>query len=210
MREEGTSVIKLITSGTIFSVGLSTLLDGSFCGNAQLKPTSDINMKVPSTIKTTKASHGNKAKAVKSFETSQKIHYELVEVLGKNVALRFGPVGQPLNMKDSLRKSALLEAYVRLKLECEQNGIDKAFTDAQLVRVAKYKEFDVDKTVRLLQRMDERYWNITAQQIGDQLNTNTLFPLPRKLQSKDKTFSSFFYMKPSRCVPHNTPIIHRQ
>ena len=45
----------------------------------------------------------------------------------------------------------------------------------------------------------------TVQQLEAQLNTQTLFPLPTGLASKDGAVDSFFYMKPARYRPSKTP-----
>ena len=134
----------------------------------------------------------------------KEVYHKMTETLGSG-PMRFGPVRRPLNVKEMLlQQSSNLQAFIRIKVATEQHGLDKMFTQEQILRVALYHEFDVEKTVRLLRHMDVRYWNVSVAQLEEQLKTQTLFPLPHKLTSKDKKIKSFFYMKPSRFLPHDT------
>ena len=129
---------------------------------------------------------------------------KMMDDLG-NGPMRFGAARRPLDVKRRLlQNSSDLEAFIRLEVETEKHGLQKKFTIEQIFRVALYHNFDVEKSVRLLKHMDERYWNVSADQLAAQLETKTLFPLPSTLMSKDKKIKSFFYMKPSRFVPDDT------
>ena len=130
-------------------------------------------------------------------------HTEMAEVLGTG-PMRFGPPQVPISTKESMRHPSHLEAYIRLKVALEQNGLENNFTDSEVLRVARYHNFDVDRIVKLLKRMDPLYWNTSIFQMAPQLQTQTLFPLPNKLKTKDKKIQSFFYMNWSRHVPSQT------
>ena len=134
----------------------------------------------------------------------KKVHSTMTEVLGKG-PMRFGSVRRPLDLKGRLLLNARdLQAFIRLEVATERHDLQYKFTPEQIFRVALYHDFNVEKSVRLLKQMDDRYWNVSAEQLRAQLETQTLFPLPSKLTSKDKKIKSFFYMKPSRFHPNET------
>uniref|UniRef100_A0A7S3P7W7 CRAL-TRIO domain-containing protein n=1 Tax=Amphora coffeiformis TaxID=265554 RepID=A0A7S3P7W7_9STRA len=148
-------------------------------------------------------------KLMKYVRGEKEVYNDMLEILGEG-PMRFGPVRPPLVVKDTLRKPSDLEAYIHLKVAVEKNGLEEKFAENEIFRAALYHNFNVEKTIKLLKRMDPLYWNISVTQLERQLQTQTLFPLPRKLTSKDKKIKSFFYMKPSRFVPsemHTSSII---
>lgn len=134
----------------------------------------------------------------------KQVHHEMTQALGKG-PMRFGAVRRPLNVKDRLVKNEeVLAAFIELEVAVAGHGIDESFGADHLYRAALYHNFDIEKSVKLLKRMDPRHWNISIAQLETQLETQTLYPLPRKLRSKDKDIDCFFYMKPSRFVPNQT------
>ena len=148
-------------------------------------------------------------KLTKLVRGEKEVYNDMIEILGKG-PMRFGPVRSPLVVKDTIRKPSDLEAYIQLKVAVEKNGLEQKFTDTEILRVAVYHNFHVERTIKLLKRMDPLYWNISATQLQRQLQTQTLFPLPQKMTSKDKMIKSFVYMKPSRFAPsemHTSSII---
>ena len=133
------------------------------------------------------------------------VYRSMSQALGKRTMDRFGPVRRPVDVKECLMtRPADLEAYILLKVRIEGSQLDSVFRPHQILRVAMYHKFNVDKSLRLLKHMDAKNWNISAEQLDAQLSTHTLFPLPNKLMSKDSKIKSFFYMKPSRFVPSET------
>eukprot|EP00977_Amphora_coffeiformis_P018397 scaffold6439_cov167-Amphora_coffeaeformis.AAC.13 len=134
------------------------------------------------------------------------VYRNMLQDLGKDRMDRFGPVRRPLDVKQRLLASpADLEAFILLIFQMEVAHLDTVFSQEQILRVAMFHKFDVDKCFRLLKHMDIKFWNISAEQLEAQLLTHTLFPLPKKLTSKDSKIKSFFYMKPSRFSPTDTP-----
>eukprot|EP00977_Amphora_coffeiformis_P005748 scaffold1221_cov207-Amphora_coffeaeformis.AAC.7 len=129
---------------------------------------------------------------------------ELFASLGEG-PMSFGPVCRGKTIQEELRhcNSAQVEKIIQLKLACETAGLDQKFTDEQIYRVATYKGFSVGKSVRLLKNMDPRFINTTCRQLKDQLETQTLFPLPSLCGVND--IDDFFYMRPSRHCPASTP-----
>lgn len=130
---------------------------------------------------------------------------ELLASFGEG-PIRFGPISRQATVRESLahcKIPAVTERFIRLKLACENAGLDEHYSDEQIFRVASYKDFSVNKSLFLLKRMDPKYLQTTARQIEDQLRTQTLFPLPRLLRSD--RINSFFYMRPSRYDPKVTP-----
>lgn len=128
---------------------------------------------------------------------------ELFASLGEG-PLSFGPVCRGKSIQEELRqcKTAEVEKIIQLKLACETAKLDETFTDEQIFRAAKYKRFNANKSFRLLKSMDSRFTDTTCRQLEDQLRTQTLFPLPH-LQSS--SIDNFFYMRPSRHCPSDTP-----
>ena len=130
----------------------------------------------------------------------------MLQDLGKDIMDRFGPVRLPLDVKQCLMTNpANFEAYVQIDCHMERAQLETGLSQEQILRVAMYHKFDVNKSFRLLKHMDAKFWNISAKQLEAQLSTHTLFPLSKQLTSKDTTIKSFFYMKPSRFTPSETP-----
>lgn len=119
--------------------------------------------------------------------------------------MRFGPVCHAGSIQENLMKCHIssMGNFMRLKETCQNNGLDRHFTEEQIYQVGAYKNFSVGKAFRLLKKMDPRYMNTTIQQIETQLNTHTLFPLPPEVQAPK--VDAFFYMRPSRYHPLETP-----
>lgn len=121
--------------------------------------------------------------------------------------MRFGPACKGRSIQEDLRNcsSDHAQQFIRIKLACDFDAkLKKSYTDEQIFRVATYKDFSVSKTLSLLRKMDIRYMNTTCKQLEEQLRTQTLFPLPR-VQSE--TIESFFYLRPSRYQPSQTPTL---
>ena len=128
---------------------------------------------------------------------------EIYASLGKG-PVGFGPVSRSLTIQQSLKacdNTAAME-FVLLRVKCESAKLSKKFTNEQIFQVAAYKDFSVNKALKLLKNMDPRFINTTIRQIQDQLRTHTLFPLQ---QIRSKHADSFFYMRPSRFFPEDMP-----
>lgn len=136
----------------------------------------------------------------------KEVYQSTVHSLDKGAMDRFGSVRRPLDVKERLKANPMeLDAYIQIKVRIEGSSLDSDFRPDQVLRVIMYHKCNVDKSLRLLKHMNVNYWNISVEQLEAQLSTHTLFPLPRKLKSKDSTIKAFFYMKPSRFVPSETP-----
>jgi hypothetical protein len=131
---------------------------------------------------------------------------ELLANVGEE-SMRFGPHRTiSSSVQEDLRAyPVLMKAFVQLKVAAEKEKSSN-FSDNLLLRVLQYKDGNVSKALKLLRRMDMRYLTATARQLQDQLRTKTLFPLPQGLRAKKNSrLDTFFYMKPSRYTPSETP-----
>ena len=128
---------------------------------------------------------------------------ELLASLGDG-PMKFSPFcrEKPIRKTLSTYEVAHIEKFVKVKMACENRGLDKRYTDEQILRVLIYKDFSVRKSMRLLKHMDARYVQSTVWQLEDQLRTKTLFPLP---QLQSDSIDDFFYMRPVRHIPSVTP-----
>lgn len=93
-----------------------------------------------------------------------------------------------------------------LKSKWEKAYPDKKFSDAMYLRFARCspgkKKFSKSASYNVMKKFDQRYLELTAAKLEDQLQTKTLFPVPG-LKSVDG--HGFFYMKPARYFPAKTP-----
>ena len=130
--------------------------------------------------------------------------WELLATLGEGPT-SFGPACFGVTVQEGLQRCSHseIERFLLIKLKCEHHRLDITCTDEQILRVAFYKRFSVGKSIRLLRNMDSRMVNTTAKQLLEQLRTKTLFPLPRL---STEFIDHFFYMKPSRYSPKETPV----
>jgi hypothetical protein len=85
----------------------------------------------------------------------------------------------------------------------EKDEIRNKLTRAQTLRIVHFCNFDVDSSLKLMCRVKERHFNLSAATLKDQLATKTIFPCPG-LETRDG--SKVFMMRPSRYVPHTTPV----
>ena len=132
--------------------------------------------------------------------------------LGKGPS-RFGPVREFCLLDLSQKDVALQQTIRQLRQEWEELRGQSAslFSDEFLLRVLNYRSGNVKNASRFLRRMsstDVRFLQTSVQQLEEQLQSETLFPLPqgiRARQCKGKNIDSFFYMKPSGYRPSRTP-----
>jgi CRAL/TRIO domain len=85
----------------------------------------------------------------------------------------------------------------------EKEEIRKKLTRAQTLRIAHFCSFDVDRSLKVMCRVKSRHLELRAATLKDQLATKTIFPCPG-LETRDG--SKVFMMRPSRYVPHETPV----
>lgn len=151
------------------------------------------------------SSIGTEACPLSSYNTLDDMHQVETRNAVGDGPMRFGPVCRPATVQEDLLKChvASMEGFMRLKQSCQNNGLNRLFTEEQIFRVAAYKDFSVGKAFRLLKKMDPRFMNTKVQQIEDQLRTQTLFPLPPEVRAPK--VDSFFYMRPCRYHPGTTP-----
>lgn len=119
-------------------------------------------------------------------------------LLGSGPA-RFGPVKTEMCL-DTMEG---IRVYEAVKCECETifpHGT--MYADTQILRAVQYTGYNLERSVRLLKRMDPFCTNITALDLEKQLMTKTIFPLPG-LEAYDA--QDLFYMRPSRFFPACTP-----
>ena len=127
--------------------------------------------------------------------------------------MRFGPVTQETfssfrslaSRLNLVPKDRLILATIQSQLDTmsEKDEIRKKLTRAQTLRIAHFCNFDVDRSLKLMCRVKERHFNLSAATLKDQLVTKTIFPCPG-LETRDG--SKVFMMRPSRYVPHKTPV----
>ena len=77
--------------------------------------------------------------------------------------VRFGPVCPFVSAQENLLRcnEMAIKKFISIKLECEQNSLDKAFADEMILRVAIYKSFSVHKSLKLIKNMNP-YFCITS------------------------------------------------
>ena len=127
--------------------------------------------------------------------------------------MRFGPSTQDTfssfrslasKMKLST-KDRLILATIQSQLDTmsEKDEIRKKLTRAQTLRIAHFCNFDVDRSLKLMCKVKGRHFELSAATLKDQLSTKTIFPCP-SLETREG--SKVFMMRPSRYVPHETPV----
>lgn len=89
--------------------------------------------------------------------------------------------------------------------QSKKNKGIKVFPDSMYLNFARCspgtKKFDVDNSFRVMKNYDQRYLELNATTLEEQLQTKTLFVIPQ-LRTKDS--HDVFYMKPSRYWPQKT------
>ena len=142
----------------------------------------------------------------KHRETIDSFNGDILRVLGKGPA-SFGPA-LPAWAQDRQVQTQLTaeqeEALVKIQRKLRTFKVRAKFTDRQVRQMAVFCNFQVDKTLKLLRRVDARQLNITVNELEEQLTTCTLFPLPNGIVSKKGNIQDFFYMRPSRYFPQKT------
>jgi CRAL/TRIO domain len=88
-------------------------------------------------------------------------------------------------------------------MSTKTNADRKKLSKVQILRIACFCDFHVEKTLKLLRKTKPRHFDLRASQLQEQLETQTIFPCPG-LESRDG--SRVFMMRPSRYFPQNTPI----
>ena len=126
---------------------------------------------------------------------------------------RFGPITQETfssfrtlsSIMNLSTKERFTLASIQAQLDTmpEKEEIRKKLTRAQTLRIAHFCSFDVDRSLKLMCRVKSRHFELRAATIKDQLATKTIFPCPG-LETRDG--SKVFMMRPSRYVPHETPV----
>jgi len=129
--------------------------------------------------------------------------------------LRFGPITQDdfssfRSLASKMRlstKDRLILGTIHSQVDTmpEKDEIRKKLTRAQTLRIAHFCNFDVDRSLKLMCKVKERHFHLCATTLKDQLATKTIFPCPG-LETRDG--SKIFMMRPSRYVPHETPVSH--
>ena len=121
---------------------------------------------------------------------------KMVSLMGEGPAM-FGPV--QTEIKVGTKRN--LDVFEQFKRTCNSSGLSNGYTNAQILRTLQFTGFNERQSVRLLKRMDSRYFNMTAQELEKQLMTKTIFPLPGVAS---QAAQDFCYMRPSRFFPNIT------
>eukprot|EP00977_Amphora_coffeiformis_P029152 scaffold39088_cov229-Amphora_coffeaeformis.AAC.2 len=118
----------------------------------------------------------------------------------------FGPCVPPRALEDAVRRLSPERSgtFFAIRSKMDSLNVTYPFSDWQILRVASSHNFDVDKTVNTLKRIDARQLNITAEELRPQLSTMCLFPLPNGISAKANGVHDMFYMRPSRYFPKQT------
>ena len=128
-------------------------------------------------------------------------------------AMRFGPVTHEtfssfrnLSLKMKLtQKQRFTLASIQAQLDTmpEKEEIRKKLSRVQTLRIAHFCDFDVDASLKLMCKVKSRHLELRTATLKNQLASKTIFPCPG-LETRDG--SKVFMMRPSRYVPHETPV----
>jgi len=150
------------------------------------------------------------------FRRKLKSDVQLQEDLEKTLGpgpMRFGPVTYQVfssfrSLSERLKLSAediaaltLIQSKWAAISKNESNR--KKLTRAQILRIAHFHKFDVDRSLKLMTKIKARRLDLHATTLTDQLASQTLFPCPG-LESLDG--SKVFIMRPSRYCPIHTSV----
>jgi hypothetical protein len=123
----------------------------------------------------------------------------LSQALGGEGPLRFGPVPRkPVDLKECLHNPTHVEKFVLFKLAAEERGLAHQWTNGQMLREIVFCNFQDDVALRLLKRMDARYWNVSVSQLEVLLREGTVLPLSVSLHSRNQKIRSFAYLQASQ------------
>ena len=150
------------------------------------------------------------------FHLQSKSDAQIQRDVEKQVGLdmmRFGPVThdvfssfRTLSSKmniSSQDKSVLALIQSKLGKLPRKEATGKKLTKVQILRIAHFCNFDVDRSLKLINKVKSRYFELSAATLKEQLATQTIFPCPG-LETRDG--SKVFVMRPSRYVPNQTPV----
>lgn len=138
-----------------------------------------------------------------SHHHNNSLHLGALKKLGAGPA-RFGGYTREAPIKKQLQAVPLhdIESFAKVTVACEDLQLQKQLSAHQILRICKFHDFHVKKSLRMLKHVDARLLNMTAQELEPQLLSKTIVPLPG-LQAK--TAQDLFYMRPSRYCPRDTP-----
>jgi hypothetical protein len=147
-----------------------------------------------------------KPKQVNSRILAKQIQKDLEKELGKG-PLRFGPAFVQPSVQEQIMRAPDVEkdlnafAALSANWDLSHQRKKKTFTDEQMIRILRYKGFNLDRALGLMRRMDPRHFQINSFDLKEQLESKTLFPVPGL---KTLEGSNCFYMRPCRYRPDDT------
>eukprot|EP00934_Nitzschia_sp_Nitz4_P000112 Nitzschia sp. Nitz4//scaffold127_size64804//61735//62757//NITZ4_006190-RA/size64804-processed-gene-0.33-mRNA-1//-1//CDS//3329534792//112//frame0 len=138
-----------------------------------------------------------------SKKTQSQLQTELQAKLGDG-PMRFGPVCQGSALASDAEASGLSDdeifqfATIKMAWSAEGGGRKKKYSSANIFRVAKYCNYDEEKSMRLLSKSKPEYFNLSTFDLQEELLSRTVFPCPGL---KTREGHNVFYMRASRFFP---------
>lgn len=159
----------------------------------------------------TSSSCHSSSNGMKRSSGDRNLENQLIDMIGKGPVRRYGPVCQAPPIQKRLERLNVehLDAYVKIKAAYDEylQGRKKPSSSSTsasvcvvlpedlVLRAAVIHNFDEGRTLELLRRMEERYWNVTAKQLEKDLKLQMCVPIPHV---KTKVCQDIVYYVPAQ------------